>query len=374
MSDLIQDHLSENQYWMQQAIDLARRGQYSTKPNPNVGCVIVKDGKIIGEGFHPKAGQPHAEVFALRQAGENAKDATAYVTLEPCSHFGRTGPCCDALLRAGIKRVVAAQEDPNPKVCGQGFARLRAGGVQVEVGLCEAEARRLNEHFLRWVTTRRPFVSLKYAMTLDGKLATAAGDGQQVTGREAHVEAHYLRKIHDAILVGIGTVLADDPELTTRLVQGKNPVRIVLDSQARIPLTAQVLQGGTTTIIVVGPEAPAAKLELLAKLPEVEVLTLPAPAGKLDLGKLLDILGERKLTSLLVEGGSQVHGSFVDAGLVDRIYAFIAPKVVGGAAALPPIGGTGLAAMAPGLPVAVDATRVLGKDFLITGRVTAGEV
>ena len=362
--------------YMQLALELARQAEGETSPNPMVGCVITDAaGNIVGRGYHHKAGEAHAEVNALADVRKHkAMPHTAYVTLEPCSHFGRTGPCCDALLRAGIKRVVAAQEDPNPKVCGQGFARLRAGGVQVEVGLCEAEARRLNEHFLRWVTTRRPFVSLKYAMTLDGKLATAAGDGQQVTGREAHVEAHYLRKIHDAILVGIGTVLADDPELTTRLVQGKNPVRIVLDSQARIPLTAQVLQGGTTTIIVVGPEAPAAKLELLAKLPEVEVLTLPAPAGKLDLGKLLDILGERKLTSLLVEGGSQVHGSFVDAGLVDRIYAFIAPKVVGGAAALPPIGGTGLAAMAPGLPVAVDTIRVLGKDFLITGRVTAGEV
>lgn len=361
--------------YMRMALDLAKQAEGDTSPNPVVGCVITDaDGNIVGRGYHHKAGEAHAEVNALADVRKHKGiPHTAYVTLEPCSHFGRTGPCCDALLQAGIKRVVAALEDPNPKVSGQGFARLRAGGVQVEVGLCAREARLQNEHFLLWVTRRRPFISLKYAMTLDGKLATSAGDGKNVTGSAALTEAHYLRKIHDAILVGIGTVLSDDPELTTRLVKGKNPVRVILDSKARIPLTAQVLQGGTPTILVVGPEADPAKLQMLEQLPDVEILPLAAPAGKLDLPALMSILGERKLTSLLVEGGSHVLGSFLDAGLVDRVYAFIAPKIVGGTSGLTPLGGQGIAEMAAGLPVQVDAVKSLGQDFLITGRVPVKE-
>ena len=363
--------MEKDEFYMQRALALAKLAEGETSPNPMVGCVITDaDGNIVGEGYHHKAGQPHAEVNALAAMRRNkAVGHTAYVSLEPCSHFGRTGPCCDALLQAGIKEVVAAIEDPNPKVSGQGFARLRDGGVKVRVGVCAREARRLNEQFLLWVTQKRPFISLKYAVTLDGKLATAAGDGQNVTGSEALTYGHHLRKTHDAILVGIGTVLADDPTLTTRLVQGKSPLRIVLDSRARVPLTANVLNGSAPTLIVVGPEAPSEKLRLLAEMPQVEVLPLAAPEGKLDLASLVKILGERKIISLLVEGGSQVHGSFLDAGLVDRVYAFLAPKLVGGSAGLSPIGGRGLASMESALTVQVDIQKQLGRDFLISGRV-----
>ena len=273
--------MSDYEMYMRRALELARQAEGCTSPNPMVGCVIAdEDGNIVGEGWHRKAGTPHAEVNAI--ADMNAKQRqghTAFVTLEPCSHWGRTGPCCEALIKAGIKRVVAAMEDPNPKVAGNGFRRLREAGVEVITGVCEKEARRLNEHFLLWVTQNRPFVSLKFAETLDGKLATTARDSHFVTGQEAHTYSHYLRKIHDAILVGIGTVLDDDPELTTRLVEGKNPIRIVLDSRARIPLTAKVLQGDAKTLIITGPEADADACDTLRRLHNVEVVTLPCENG-----------------------------------------------------------------------------------------------
>ncbi len=360
------------EFYMRRALELAKKAEGCTSPNPMVGCVITDaEGNIVGEGWHHKAGTPHAEVNAI--ADMNAKQAqghTAFVTLEPCSHWGRTGPCCEALIKAGIKRVVAAMEDPNPKVAGNGFRRLQEAGVEVIVGVCENEARRLNEHFLLWVTQKRPFVSLKFAETLDGKLATASRDSHFITGQEAHVYSHYLRKTHDAILVGIGTVLDDDPELTTRLVEGKNPIRIVLDSRARIPLTAKVLQGEAKTLLVTGPEADAEKCNTLRRLNNVEVLTLPCEDGKISIPALLQTLYEHEITSVLVEGGSEVLGSFLDAGMADRVYAFIAPKLVGGKNALPSIGGRGIGVMSRCASVMEPELMTLGKDWLITGRVT----
>jgi diaminohydroxyphosphoribosylaminopyrimidine deaminase/5-amino-6-(5-phosphoribosylamino)uracil reductase len=336
-----------------------------------VGCVILdQDNHIVGEGWHRKAGTPHAEVNAIADMhARHGKGHTAYVSLEPCSHWGRTGPCCEALIKAGIKRVVAAMEDPNPKVAGNGFRRLREAGVEVISGVCEKEARRLNEHFLLWVTEKRPFVSLKFAETLDGKLATTARDSHFVTGKEAHVYSHYLRKIHDGILVGIGTVLDDDPELTTRLVEGKDPVRIILDSKARIPLTAKVLQGEAKTLVVTGPEADADTCRALAERKNVTVISLPCNEGKIEINALLQALYEQGLTSVLVEGGSEVLGSFLDAGAADRVYAFIAPKLVGGQAALPAIGGKGISVMARCASVTEPELLTLGVDWLITGRV-----
>ena len=363
------------EFYMRRALELAKKAEGRTSPNPMVGCVIADaEGNIVGEGWHHKAGTPHAEVHAI--ADMNAKQAqghTAFVTLEPCSHWGRTGPCCEALINAGIKRVVAAMEDPNPKVAGNGFRRLREAGVEVTVGTCVNEARRLNEHFLLWVTQKRPFVSLKFAETLDGKLATAARDSHFVTGQEAHVYSHYLRKTHDAILVGIGTVLDDDPELTTRLVEGRNPVRIVLDSRARIPLTAKVLQGETKTLLITGTEADAEKCNTLQRLNDVEVVALPCENGKISIPALLQVLYEHEITSVLVEGGSEVLGSFLDAGMADRVYAFIAPKLVGGKDALPSIGGKGIDVMLRCASVMEPELMTLGKDWLITGRVTFSE-
>lgn len=363
--------MSDYDFYMRRALELARRAEGCTSPNPMVGCVIADaEGNIVGEGWHHKAGTPHAEVNAI--ADMNAKHLqghTAFVTLEPCSHWGRTGPCCEALIKAGIRRVVAAMEDPNPKVAGNGFRRLREAGVEVNVGVCEKEARRLNEHFLLWVTRKRPFVSLKFAETLDGKLATSARDSHFVTGQEAHTYSHYLRKIHDAILVGIGTVLDDDPELTTRLVEGKNPVRIVLDSRARIPLTAKVLQGETKTLLMAGPDADADKCHKLQRLKNVEVVTLPCEEEKLSLPALLQVLYEHEVASVLVEGGSDVLGSFLDSQIADRVYAFIAPKLVGGKTALPSIGGRGIERMSQCASVVEPELMTLGKDWLITGRV-----
>ena len=364
--------MSEYEFYMRRALELARRAEGCTSPNPMVGCVIADaEGNIVGEGWHHKAGTPHAEVNAI--ADMNAKQLqghTAFVTLEPCSHWGRTGPCCEALIQAGIKRVVAAMEDPNPKVAGNGFRRLREAGVEVSVGVCEKEARRLNEHFLLWVTQNRPFVSLKFAETLDGKLTTSARDSHFVTGQEAHTYSHYLRKIHDAILVGIGTVLDDDPKLTTRLVEGKNPIRIVLDSRARIPLAAKVLQGDAKTLVMTGPEADAEKCDKLKRLKNVEVMTLPCENGSLSISALLQSLYEHAIASVLVEGGSEVLGAFLDNQLADRVYAFIAPKLVGGKTALPSIGGRGIERMSQCATVMEPELLTLGTDWLITGRVT----
>ena len=358
---------------MRRALELARRAEGDTSPNPMVGCILTDaEGNIVGEGWHHKAGQPHAEIMALEDMKQrHGQGHTAYVSLEPCSHYGRTGPCCDALIRAGLRRVVAAMVDPNPKVSGRGLQRLRDAGIEVTVGVCEAEARRLNEKFLLWVTEGRPFVSLKFAETLDGKLATRTGDAYFVTGPEAHRYSHFLRRTHDAILVGSGTVLADDPALTTRLVPGRNPVRVVLDGRARIPLTARLLREEGRTLVVTGPGAAPEKVACLRELPGVEVLSLPSggPNGGLDLQALLAALEERGLTSVLVEGGSAVLGSFLDAGLAERVYAFVAQKLVGGAVALPAVGGKGIAAMADCASVEEMECLPLGSDWLLTGRV-----
>ena len=285
------DILLTDEEYMQRALELAVQAEGDTSPNPMVGCVIVDDdGNIVGEGYHHKAGQPHAEVNALAEAKNLAQGATAYVTLEPCAHYGRTGPCCVALVRAGIKKVVVACTDPNPKVAGQGIEYLRLQGIEVVTGVCEKEAVRLNEKFFTWITKKRPFITLKYAMTLDGKIATADGDSKWITGEEARTLAHRLRRQHDAVLVGIGTVLADDPELTTRLVRGKNPVRVVLDSDLRISLMAAVLNPAAETLIFTGLFADDVKAEALNALPNVEVVRLPLEDGKLPLQRVVQEL------------------------------------------------------------------------------------
>ncbi len=356
--------------YMQRALELAVLAEGNTSPNPMVGCVIVNDeGVVVGEGYHHKAGEAHAEVNALQVAGSEAKGATAYVTLEPCAHYGRTGPCCVALAKAGIRKVVVACTDPNPQVAGEGIKYLRLQGIEVVVGVCEREALRLNEKFFCWISKQRPFISLKYAMTLDGKLAARTGDSKWITGELARTYAHRLRKQHDAILVGIGTVLEDDPELTTRMVQGKNPIRIILDSRLRISLMANVLNPAARTIIFTGLEADAFKVEALNAFPNVEVIRLPLAEGHIPLDLMLIQLQQREITSLLVEGGSQIHGAFKDAGLADRVYAFIAPKIVGGAQGYTPIGGEGSSIIEEGWQLTAVETKLLGQDLLVTGKI-----
>ena len=365
--------MNEEKY-MLHALKLAERAEGDTSPNPMVGCVLVDDrGIIVGEGYHHRAGEAHAEVNALLAAGDLAKGATAYVTLEPCSHYGRTGPCCKALAEAGVAKVVAACLDPNPLVAGRGLEYLRQVGIEVSCGMCEEQAKKLNERFFCWITKKRPFITLKYAMTLDGKIATSIGDSKWITGEEARRFAHRLRRQHDAVLVGIGTVLADDPELTTRMVSGKNPVRIVLDSSLRIPLQAKVLNEEARTIIFTGTEADKQKQNVLEIKKNVEIIRLPLKDGSLPIEQVVQKLSELNITSLLVEGGSAVHGAFYDSGLVDRVYAFIAPKLIGGKESLSPIGGVGSKLVAAGWQLDDVEQQLLGKDIMITGIVRKGD-
>lgn len=354
--------------YMALALELARSAAGQTSPNPLVGAVVVKDGEVVGMGAHLKAGQPHAEVHALRMAGERAKGATLYITLEPCSHYGRTPPCADAVIQAGISRVVVAVLDPNPLVAGQGVSRLIAAGVEVTVGIGEAEARRLNEVFFHYITTRRPFVTVKTASTLDGKIATVTGHSRWITGEEARGQVHELRRRHDAILVGVGTVIADDPELTARTAgtaTGRQPVRVILDRRLRTPLDARVVNDGKApTWIVTSAEAPAEKRAAL----EERGVTVLVPDGPVTVEQVLDELGARGITSLLVEGGAEVNGSFLRARAVQKIVAYLSMKLVGGAGAPTPFGGPGLERMDEAVPLAdVEWEQVGPHDLRITG-------
>ena len=353
--------------YMREALRIAEYARGRTSPNPLVGAVIVRDGAIVASGWHRAAGEPHAEIHALRMAGELARGATLYVTLEPCAHHGRTGPCAEAVIAAGLARVVVALSDPNPLVAGRGIHLLTAAGIEVTTGVCEDEARRQNEIFLKWVTTKRPFVTLKTAMTLDGKIASHTGASQWITGAAARARVHAYRNEYDAILVGIGTVLADDPSLTTRLEHGtgKNPLRIVLDSEARTPLDAKlVADGAAPTIIVVSERADHRRVNLLRAC-GAEVVTLGAQ--RVDIAALLDYLGARDITSLFVEGGAAVNWSLLAGGSVDKVHAFIAPMLMGGETAKTPIGGTGFDSPQTALRLRDVTVEQLGADILVTG-------
>lgn len=348
------------------ALGVARRGLGNTWPNPAVGCVIVRDGQVVGRGWTQPGGRPHAETEALARAGEGAGGATAYVTLEPCSHWGRTPPCCDALIRAGIRRVVVATGDPDPRVDGRGLARLRDAGVIVELGLLGAEARALNAGFARRITAGLPLVTLKLASTLDGRIATATGESRWITGGPARREAHALRARHDAILVGSGTVLADDPDLTCRIPgMARVPLaRVVADSRLRTPLAARLVataRSVPTWIATRTGQPPAARAPYQEA--GVEILTVRRLRGGLDLPMLLGALAQRGVTRVLAEGGAGLAAGLLQAGLVDRIAWFHAPGI---------IGGDGLPAVQP-LPLAMlsamprfvrVASRPLGQDWL----------
>ncbi|MGL6016317.1 MAG: bifunctional diaminohydroxyphosphoribosylaminopyrimidine deaminase/5-amino-6-(5-phosphoribosylamino)uracil reductase RibD [Selenomonadaceae bacterium] len=353
---------------MQQALQIAAYAAGRTSPNPLVGAVIVKDGRVVGQGWHRKAGTEHAEIHALRQAGELAAGATIYVTLEPCSHYGRTGPCSKALIDARIKRVVIAMLDPNPLVAGKGVAMLKAAGIEVETGLLQEQAERLNEVFLKWIMTKMPFTVMKTAMTLDGKIATAAGNSKWISNEVSRRRVHELRDVYDGILVGIGTVLADDPALTTRLASqsGKNPLRIVVDSRARTPLTAKVVTDGQAeTLIAVTVAAEAAKVEALRQA-GVEVLVVN-DGQQVDLKQLFCLLGERGVCSIFVEGGARINYSLLKAGLVDKVYTFIAPKMVGGSSAPGPVGGDGVETLDQAFLLENVETELLAGDILVSG-------
>ena len=369
--------------WMKLALQLAARARGSTSPNPMVGAVLVRGGRVVGRGYHRKAGLPHAEVEALRDAerrGESLRNATLFVTLEPCSTHGRTPPCTEAILKAGIRKVVVAATDPNPKHAGRGLKLLRKAGVRVTEGLLAEEATRLNEAFNHWIVTKRPFVILKSAMTLDGKIATRTGESKWITSEASRAHAMGLRYASDAILVGVNTVLADDPELTLRPTLGLSIdphrpkwLRIVLDSRGRTPLTSKLLReqdgANASTILVVTRRAPASRLARLRKRAEVWVAPTAGRSGRVSLPWVLDRLGRAGVTRLLVEGGGEVHGAFVTGGHVQRTAFYYAPKVVGGRESHRAVAGVGAVSRSTALQIRGIEWLRIGADLFVTGRV-----
>ena len=324
---------AEDSVWMASALHLAERGLYTTSPNPRVGCVLVRfdsehrDGKLLSEGWHERAGEPHAEVHALREAGAEAKGATAYVTLEPCSHHGRTPPCADALITAGVARVVIAMQDPNPQVAGQGIKRLREAGIAVECGLMEASARTLNAGFVSRMSRGLPLVRCKIAMSLDGRTALKNGVSQWITGAEARRDGHHWRARSCAVLTGIDTILADDAQLTVReVVTTRQPLRVVLDSKLRMPLDARILQGGNVLIYTVTQDV--RKISLLEKA-GAQVVVLPVSNGKVDLTACLKDLAVRGCNEVLVEAGQTLNGALLKTGLLDELVLYLAPQLLG---------------------------------------------
>jgi diaminohydroxyphosphoribosylaminopyrimidine deaminase/5-amino-6-(5-phosphoribosylamino)uracil reductase len=363
----------DDSHWMRQALELARRGEGAVEPNPMVGAVVVRDGQRVGAGWHERFGGPHAEVNALAAAGPAARGADLYVTLEPCRHWGKTPPCVGAILQAGVRRVLAAVTDPHPEMAGRGLAELRAAGLEVVVGLEEAAARHLLAPYLRLVQQGRPWVLAKWAMSLDGKIATASGQSRWLTGAAARERVHALRGRVDGILVGIGTALADDPLLTARPPGPRTPTRVVLDRRLRLPLTSQLVRTARQTplLIIHHPEADPARRAAL-EAAGAECLALPPGADEVP--SLLAELGRRRWTNLLVEGGSGVLGSFLAAERIDEVWAFIAPVLLGGAAAPSPLGGPGRPALAQAPRLQWEEVQRLGDDWLCRGRVTGPDV
>jgi diaminohydroxyphosphoribosylaminopyrimidine deaminase/5-amino-6-(5-phosphoribosylamino)uracil reductase len=355
---------------MKLALRLAALGAGWVTPNPMVGAVVVKAGQIVGRGYHRRVGLPHAEVEALRSAGEAARGADLYVTLEPCNHQGRTPPCTRAILAAGVRRVIIASQDPNPQVTGGGAEFLAAQGVDITLGVLEAEARQLNEAWFQWVKTGQPWVIAKAACSLDGRIATATGESQWLTGETARAFGHRLRHRADAILVGIGTVLADNPQLTARLPRrrSQDPIRIVLDSRLRLPLNARLVQlnSPAPTWVATTSHAPTDKISALEDH-GVQVMVLPAEADRVSLPALLRLLGERQVQSLLVEGGAETLGAFFDQSLVHQFNFFYAPKILGGIKAPGMVGGQGVAHLGEAHIVRNLVIRRLGVDLLMSG-------
>ncbi|OXM16703.1 bifunctional diaminohydroxyphosphoribosylaminopyrimidine deaminase/5-amino-6-(5-phosphoribosylamino)uracil reductase RibD [Paenibacillus herberti] len=360
--------LIDDRYYMELALQMAAKTSGQTSINPVVGCVVVKDGRIVGIGAHLKRGEGHAEVHALQMAGEEARGATVYVTLEPCSHFGRTPPCSDRIIETGAARVVVAAQDSNPLVAGSGVAKLRAAGIEVVTGVLEEQSNRLNEAFVKFISTRLPYVTLKTASTLDGRIASKTGDSRWITGPQAREAVHALRHRHMGIMVGIGTVLADDPSLTTRLpVQGLHPLRIVVDSSLRLPLGSKLVQNREAPTLVL--TAAAADTGREAALREAGVDVLRCGSGsRVDLAQAMRLLGEREIGSILLEGGGQLNGSMLEAGLVDRIRLFMAPKIIGGAEAPSSFQFDGFSRMAEAIELEDMELEHYGRDICISGK------
>ncbi len=365
---------------MELALRLAARGEGLTSPNPMVGAVIVSGNRIVGQGYHRRVGGPHAEQFALQGAGRRARGATLYVTLEPCQHsHKRTPPCVPSIIAAGLGRVVVAMRDPNPRVSGRGIRRLRQAGLRVDVGCLQEEAERLNERYVHWMRTGRPFVILKSAMTLDGQIATASGESRWITGLGARRQVHRLRSRMDAVLVGVGTVLRDDPQLTVRLGStdgsgraARQPLRVVLDSTLRTPFSARVLQPSGSarspvrTVVITTAKAPKRRIERL-RARGVSVLVVPGRRGRVSLRACLEQLGQLGITGVLIEGGSEVNAAALREGLVNRVMLYVAPCLLGGQDAKGMIGGRTPTQLEDSIRLSELRVRRVGTDYLIEG-------
>ncbi len=353
----------DDQQIMKQALELAQSAAGQTSPNPLVGSVIVKEGRIIGMGAHLKAGQPHAEIHALNMAGSEAQGADLYVTLEPCSHHGRTGPCADAIIRAGIRRVVVAVLDPNPLVSGQGIQKLEAAGVIVETGVCEQQAAELNRMFFTYIRKNRPFVTLKHAITLDGKIAVTGGRSEKITGPDVQQDVHKLRLLHDAILVGAQTVALDNPRLTNRFADSpKQPIRVVLDRHLRIPIESHVIQvPDAPTWIIVGSEADISKYGPFPA--HVKILQLDTP--DVDIAAALELLAAHKVLSVLVEGGQKINTAFLKSGQVDEIATYIAPIILGDEGTVSVFGDLHASSASNGVRLETQKVEQIGTDLKI---------
>jgi len=358
--------------YMEQAFALARLALGQVSPNPAVGAVIVKNGAVVGQGYTQQPGSWHAEIVALRQAGENARGGTMYVTLEPCCHYGRTPPCCQAIIDAGITEVHCAMLDANSLVSGRGKAELEGAGIGVFVGEREEEAKELNEAYTRYIATGMPFVTVKFAMSLDGKIATRSGDSRWISGEESRRYVHGLRYTADAIMVGVNTVLIDDPRLTARCCGGRGgaareqPLRVIVDSKGRTPLTARLFNEPGKVLIVLGREVTPQAEKEFARV-SAELLGLPSEGGQVDLLGLLKVLGQREITSILVEGGSELLGSLFDQKLVDKVIAFITPVIIGGRGAKAAVSGQGVDKVADSLGLERVSVTRFGPDLMVSG-------
>jgi len=356
--------------YMAAALRLAKKGAGKTSPNPQVGAVIVKGDRVIGQGYHHRAGGDHAEAAALKNASEDPRDATLYVTLEPCCTHGRTPPCTDALLGYGLSRVVVGMVDPNPRVSGRGMEILRKGGVEIRVGVLEEACRNLNEAYIKHVTTGLPFVIMKSAATLDGKIAAASGESRWITGEEARKFVHTIRSRVDAVMTGVGTILRDDPQLTARPNRGsgRNPTRIIVDSRLRTPPTARVLHPGTGAEVFIATlsGAPSEKAEAL-RARGAHILAVPPHDGRVDLADLMRQFGERGITSILMEGGSELNAGALAQGVVDKVLIFFAPMIMGGWDSPPIVGGRGPLNIQKAGRLTRVSMRKLGRDRLLTG-------
>jgi diaminohydroxyphosphoribosylaminopyrimidine deaminase/5-amino-6-(5-phosphoribosylamino)uracil reductase len=361
------------QHYMEYALSLARLAMGYTSPNPAVGAVVVKDGLVVGMGYTQPAGSDHAEIMALRQSGDKAQSATMYVTLEPCPHYGRTPPCTQAIIDAGISEVHIALLDPNPVVSGHGVSRLNERGIKTHIGICQQEAYEINEAYIKHITTGLPFVVAKFAMSLDGKIATRTGDSKWITKEEARRYGHILRHTVDAIMVGANTVILDNPHLTARGCGGKGgvkkaqPVRLVVDSKGSVPLNAHIFESPGEVLLAVAAPFDSAKKRKFAEA-GAEVLELPANEGLVDILELLKLLGERGIVTVLAEGGGKLLGSLFDQRLVDKVFAFISPIIIGGCEAVS-VGGNGVDNIDKALRLSRVDIKNFGEDILVSGYV-----